>query len=312
MSSMQVNGNLVQALGYLGITSPAAERWRTYGSDYLGAQIAADGPNGAVRLKFDKEKWRIQITPGEVDKVDFFGWLVNTEEDLQVAVERLGKTGVEVTWGSAELAAERSVNKLIQFTDPWGMPHEIAWGQLTDPEAFRPGRGMCGGFVTGSQGLGHVVLAIPDLEAGHAFFSGVLGFQLSDKIITPDGWINARFYHVNARHHTLALGQGPAGVVVFDHLMLQVNSIDDVGWAYDNMEAFGLKETLTLGRHTNDQMVSFYHQTPSLFNIEYGYAGREITPEWVPRTYTDHSIWGHKLNPDVLKHPPGIVHKIAG
>ena len=62
--------------------------------------------------------------------------------------------------------------------------------------------------MTGTQGLGHVLLLIPDIEEGHAFFSGVLGFELSDKIIVP-GQLNARFYHVNARHHTLALGERP-------------------------------------------------------------------------------------------------------
>ena len=91
------------------------------------------------------------------------------------------------------------------------------------------------GFVTGTQGLGHVLLLIPDIEKGHAFFNGVLGFELSDKIIVP-GQLNARFYHVNARHHTLALGECPPGVAGFNHLMLQTKSIDDVGSAYDMLE----------------------------------------------------------------------------
>ena len=112
----------------------------------------------------------------------------------------------------------------------------MIWGQHLYPSTFRPGRASSG-FVTGDQGLGHVLLLLPDIEAGHEFFSGVLGFELSDKIIVP-GQLNSRFYHVNRRHHTLALGQCPPGVAGFNHLMLQVNDIDDVGMAYDRLDEF--------------------------------------------------------------------------
>lgn len=300
---------LISALGYLGISSPRHEDWKRFGGEFLGAQVTADGPDGATRLKFDKERWRIQVHPGEADKAEYFGWLVTYEEQLEEIRERLDKAGVTASAGPAELAADRAVNKLITFTDPWGFAHEVAWGQVTDPEPFRPGRGISG-FVTGSQGLGHVLVLIPDIEAGHEFFSGVLGFELSDKIITPDGRLNARFYHVNARHHTLALAQGPKDIAVFNHLMLQVNSIDDVGWAYDRLEEFEVPQVLSLGRHTNDQMVSFYCRTPSGFQVEYGHSGLEITPDWVARTYTAASLWGHKFNHSAGG-GPGIVHPIA-
>ena len=89
--------------------------------------------------------------------------------------------------------------------------------------------------------------------------------------------------------------------------MLQVRSIDDVGRAYDNLATYDVPEVMSLGRHSNDQMTSFYCTTPSGFNIEYGFDGLELTPEWVPRTYTSTSIWGHKRNPDSS---PGIVHTI--
>lgn len=300
---------LITALGYLGVSSPRSEDWRRFGGDFLGAMVAPDGPDGSVRLKFDDAEWRLQVHPGEVDKVEYYGWLVDHEEDLDVVVEKLAAAGVTATRGSAELAASRAVNKLVQFTDPWGNPHEVAWGQVTTSNSFRPGRGMQG-FVTGQQGLGHVLLLLPDIEAGHEFFHGVLEFQLSDKII-EEGRINARFYHVNARHHTLALGECPPGVAGFNHLMLQVNSIDDMGWAYDHLEEFDVPETLSIGRHTNDQMVSFYCTTPSSFHIEYGFDGLEITPGWVPRVYTKTQIWGHKVHPETKNRPPGIMHEVA-
>jgi catechol 2,3-dioxygenase-like lactoylglutathione lyase family enzyme len=152
---------------------------------------------------------------------------------------------------------------------------------------------------------------MPDIEAGHEFFSK-LGFRLSDKIIVP-GRLNARFYHCNARHHTLALGQCPPGVAGLNHLMIQLNSIDDVGTGYELAQEHGVPLTLTIGRHSNDKQFSFYHSTPSSFHVEYGYGGLEVDDdEWVPRVYDRTAIWGHKPHPDGQGRPPGIMHPLPG
>jgi hypothetical protein len=53
---------------------------------------------------------------------------------------------------------------------------------------------------------------------------------------------------------------------------------------------------VTLGRHTNDLMTSFYAKTPSAFMVECGWGGREIDPpSWQPFEL-EHgpSLWGHE------------------
>jgi len=72
--------------------------------------------------------------------------------------------------------------------------------------------------------------------------------------------------------------------------------LDDVGQGYDL--ALGAEKdriATTLGRHINDQMVSFYARTPSDFFIEYGWGGRSIEPAtWQPEEITyGASLWGH-------------------
>jgi hypothetical protein len=53
---------------------------------------------------------------------------------------------------------------------------------------------------------------------------------------------------------------------------------------------------VTLGRHTNDFMTSFYARSPSGFMIEYGWGGRSIDPEnWEPfECDYGPSLWGHE------------------
>ena len=300
---------MIKSLAYVGVNSPRAEDWRRFGTGFLGAELAPDGPDGAVRLRVDDAAWRLEIHPAEEDSVAFFGWAVDHEEDLDAVAEKLAAAGITAERGSIELADARNVNRIITFTDPWGFPHEVIWGQHLYPSTFRPGRASSG-FVTGTQGLGHVLLLLPDIEAGHEFFSGVLEFELSDKIIVP-GQLNSRFYHVNARHHTLALGQCPPGVAGFNHLMLQVKDIDDVGQAYDLLDEYDVPITLSLGRHTNDKTFSFYCATPSLFNVELGYDGIEVTGDWVPQVYERTAIWGHHLDPEAKNRPPGIMHDLS-
>ena len=64
---------------------------------------------------------------------------------------------------------------------------------------------------------------------------------------------------------------------------------------------------MTLGRHPNDQMTSFYARTPSGFEIEFGAGGRRIDmdSEWPVGHYDAMSIWGHK--PPAEPMFPGIL-----
>jgi len=102
-----------------------------------------------------------------------------------------------------------------------------------------------------------------------------------------------RFLGVNSRHHSLALApmSSPTGCV---HVMVEVASLDDVGRAMDRCARRGGKQSASLGRHANDNMVSFYLQTPAGFDIEYGTDGLLVDDAtWVSRFTTAVSSWGH-------------------
>jgi 3,4-dihydroxy-9,10-secoandrosta-1,3,5(10)-triene-9,17-dione 4,5-dioxygenase len=50
----------------------------------------------------------------------------------------------------------------------------------------------------------------------------------------------------------------------------------------------------TLGRHMNDQMVSFYVKSPGGFDVEFGTEGLQVDDaRWVARESTAVSYWGH-------------------
>ena len=141
--------------------------------------------------------------------------------------------------------------------------------------------------------MGHAVLTVERLDAVLPFYRDVLGFRLSDYILKP---FRAFFLHVNPRHHSLAFIE--TGMNGMHHMMVELFSFDDVGQGYDI--ALGEPESIgvTLGRHTNDHVTSFYSRSPSGFMVEYGWGGRCVTPgNWTAEEYTvGPSLWGHERN----------------
>ena len=298
---------MITSLAYFGATSPLYKEWQIFGPEILGSQLVESGPDGAIRLRFDEMAYRLAVHPGEKDGVAYIGWETTGEEPTLRIVERLRACGIEVTRASAEDAGIRQVLGYYWFIDPLGIRQELAWGHMRARSSFHPGRAMSG-FRTGDQGLGHVVIATPELEKSDKFYREVMGFHLSDTI--HDAPIYAHFFHVNGRHHSLAIARAPGNQAAFLHLMVEVNSLEDVGVALDLCEARNVPITRTLGCHTNDQMTSFYMQSPAGFRIEYGCGGLEVDDLWVPRYYDSTSTWGHRhqhkeLSPFLMIDPPG-------
>jgi len=225
----------------------------------------------------------------ETPSASFYGWEVADAAALDALAARLEAGGVAVTRGSAALAAERRVRELIVFADPIGNRLEAFHGAEIASEAFRPGRTISG-FRTGPLGMGHAVLTIERLDDVLPFYRDLLGFGLSDYILKP---FRAFFFHVNPRHHSLAfIETGKNGV---HHLMVELFSLDDVGQGYDIALTDPDSIGVTLGRHTNDHVTSFYSRSPSDFMVEYGWGGRLVEPgNWRPEEYTiGPSLWGH-------------------
>lgn len=296
---------MVKNIAYVAFMSPAANEWRAFGSDVLGAEVT-DGPEGEIRLRVDDKAWRIAVEPGDRDDIAAVGWDVGDQATLDEIAARLESTGLRVS-ADDQLAAQRQVDSLVRFEDPFGFRHELVVGQH-DGEPFEPGDQLIGEFVTGEQGAGHVVLIVPDIEAGDRFFVDVLGMRITD-YIEQDG-LSLRFYHCPgsaARHHTLALSAVP-GMAGMHHFMLEVTDVDDVGRALDRAKAAGHPIAMDLGKHPNDQMTSFYVRTPSGFELEYGTGGVVVDDAtWQTDTYDAISAWGHNppadgaLLPSILR-----------
>jgi hypothetical protein len=114
--------------------------------------------------------------------------------------------------------------------------------------------------------------------------------------LAPGIVLEVRFFHCNARHHSLALARAPFELPQrLHHLMVETRDRDDVGRAFDRAFAAGLPLPNGLGRHDNDGMFSFYVQSPAGFQVEVGHGARQVTDPWTDdRRYDRISAWGHQ------------------
>lgn len=280
-------------LGYLGVSAPEPEQFRSYGTDIIGCEVR-DGADGTVLLKTDDRAYRVAVHPTDSrGNITYLGFEVQGPVALKETREILDAKGVTYEVVSGEQAyAERKVAELVRMTDPSNVTVEVYWGQERDYEFTSP-QGISQ-FVTGEQGLGHAVVMVGDLDASLEFYTEVFGFLISD--VAVKGGNRTIFLRCGSREHSLALLQFPPDKSPrLHHFMFEVAELDDVGKAYDRVIDAGVQLTLTLGKHTNDSMVSFYCKTPGGYQMEYGWAGKKMEPSDGATTMTRGDVWGHRL-----------------
>ncbi len=289
----------IQALAYVVAESSDLSKWQHYGEQMLG-MMTGPAPDGGLYLKMDERHGRILVIKGTADRYFASGWELPDEAAFKDAVATLKKAGVAVADGSESERKLRCMNGLAVFNDPAGNRHELCWGYNGGESPFKSPIGVSG-FLTGKYGLGHTVLPALPFDETLKLFRDVLGFGLSDVFNfkpAPDAPV-MRIYFLHAgsgRHHSLALAEmpNPAGCV---HMMVEVNSMTEVGKAHDRMQQQGVKLMATLGQHENDHMTSFYMMTPGNFALEYGWGGLIVNPASHQTTEMKQvSIWGHDFS----------------
>lgn len=286
----------ISELGYLGVGVSDAKAWQEIATSIFGMQVVPGDDKKTSYLRLDAFHHRLELHANGGDDLEFAGWEVPDAETLDSVAGQLERGGVKVTAGSRDEADQRRVIGLIKCADPAGIATEIFFGRPVNPAPFYPSR-PTSGFKTEGEGLGHILVQVPDLDASVRFYRDLLGFRISDftDVRTPGGTLRLAFLHCNARHHSIAFIEAPGAPKRLHHIMFEGNSLADVGTGRDLCLAQGVPIAVDLGCHMNDRMVSFYMGSPSGFALEYGWGARTIDDAtWQVEHYSSvDSIWGH-------------------
>ena len=295
--------SLIKGLGYVTIAASDLPQWRHFAFAVLGFAEGSGPDPDALYLRMDERAARIVIVPGDVDKIVTVGWEVRDHADLERVKAALDSAGVPFKQLSLEEADARRVEAVIAFEDPAGTSLEVFHGAvLVHSPVVTP---FGARFLTGEQGLGHVVLPALDVDGLFEFYTEVLRFRSRGAFRVPVppefGPVRVRFMGVNQRHHSLAICPSQnlrdPGLI---HLMVEVDTLDAVGQALDRVNAGGFQLSSTLGRHTNDKMVSFYVRAPGDWDIEFGTEGMRVDEtHYSAEEITADSYWGHQWVSDL-------------
>ncbi|WP_232716509.1 VOC family protein [Gordonia metallireducens] len=289
---------LIAALGYVRVMATDIDRWRELGFEVLGFAPGTGPEKDALHFRMDERAARITVERGNADRVTAVGWEVRDHLALAELRQVLDEAGTPYSEMDQDLCDHRRIEGGISLKDPGGTPLEIFHGPVLDhsPVLTRYGQK----FVTGPQGLGHVVMPTTNFDESYVFYTETLGFlpRGAFRMPTPPGMppSRIRFLGINQRHHSLAImpaleGRDP-GLI---HVMVEVDELDAVGRAYDQVMARDFPVSSTLGRHTNDKMVSFYVRVPGGWDIEYGTGGVLVDEtHYTAEEITADSYWGHE------------------
>lgn len=286
---------LVTALGHLVVRTTEVSAWEEFATAVLG--MSASYSDDYLLLRMDDHVGRIIVCSPEQTSTGanfVVGWECPGEEEWRHAAASIEEAGLPVT-PAPETAW---YTEAFRCVDPAGTECEFFYGGKVDPaDHFVSPNGVR--FVTGVQGLGHVTISTSRCEEVAEFYSRVLGFQIREtRISGADRHWRWAFLSPGDREHSLALMDvGRPNPLM--HLMIEVDDLDSVGRAMDKCYNGLAPLSVTLGRHWNDEMVSFYVRTPSGFDIEYGYDGRTIdSRRWSRRAQGGSgavSLWGHRI-----------------
>ncbi|VTZ27587.1 3-methylcatechol 2,3-dioxygenase [Methylocella tundrae] len=290
----------ISNLAYVVFDVSDLPKWEEFAVDIVGMQVGRRDEGKLLSLRMDEYEQRVWLQQGNADDILVAGWELDTEGELEEFVHAAAKAGGRIRDGGHELAERRRVEKIYVCDDPTGYTHELFFGPTIIPisKPFRSKVLQGLGFETGPLGLGHILTAANDYKESVGFYQKVLGLRISDYIraeIAPGQVVDATFLHsASGRHHSLATAQFPAGKRL-NHFMVQYQSMDDVGMAFDRAQRAGVPLVLDLGHHPNDRMFSFYVKTPSGFAIEIGSGGIVVDDDtWKIVNYSELSDWGHK------------------
>ncbi len=283
----------VTELGYMGLGVKDLDAWKHFATQIAGMELCDEGEPDRCYLRMDYWHHRLVLHRDPSDDLAYLGFRVAGGEELHEMQRQLKEAGIEFRVGSPQEAEERRVLELLKLHDPGGNPIEIFHGpEIQASKPFHPGRRMHGRFKTGAGGMGHCIVREKDTEAAYRFYRalGMRGgveykIRLGQRVLTPV------FMHCNERDHTIAFGIASPERRI-NHLMIEVDNLDDVGLTYDIVRREKIPVHIVPGKHSNDHMYSFYFRTPSGWMWEYGWGARPATYQ---SEYYVEDMYGHQM-----------------
>src|SRR6195952_842106 len=115
-------------MGYARVASTDLDAWKHFAVKVLGLAEGRGPDPDNLYYRIDEVSARLVVFPADTDELSCIGWELADPPALQEAREHLQKAGVEFEEGTAEELAERRVQELVRFRDPFDNVFELFHG----------------------------------------------------------------------------------------------------------------------------------------------------------------------------------------
>lgn len=218
--------------------------------------------------------------------LEHMSFKVETADDLEHLERALERAGVAVR----RLAAgeERGQGEAIRFATPSGHEMELVArmekvGNLL-PKTNPPPEPMDLVGIHPPR-LDHVFLTAEDVDEATRFFREVLGFHLTEQVVTKDGHLLAAWLERSHTPHDLALVVGPNGGL--HHFAFWVDDWNEVRRAADLLAINGVRTDIGPTRHGATRGYTIYFFDPAGNRNEVFTGGYWVDPDADPITWTE-------------------------
>ncbi len=235
----------IAKLGYAGFNTPDVEAMLTYYTNVIGFTLVERGGDGAAYLRSVLDHHTLVLYPAKENSLRHIGLQIGGGQTLKDAATQLREQGIAV---ETQSDAQPGVAEQLEFTDPEGTTLQLytAMEQVhnTFPEA---------GIVP--EKLGHVAMAVHDVQKSADFYQRVLGFRVSD-------WIEDFFVFLRCGpdHHTMNFLRSKYQKM--HHIAFQLKDWAHVQHACDHLYNQHIPLVWGPGRHGAGHNIFTYHRDP--------------------------------------------------
>lgn len=259
-------------LGYVALNVTDLDRSERFYRELVGLQPVGEGPGGCRFMRCSFDHHNVVLFRRETPGLKRIGFEMESRAALEALHEALQNKGLRVAEVPREECEAFHQGRSLRMVEPFtGATFEFYESMRAfGGQPFQP-------TVAKIQRLGHVVLRTPDHAEAVEFFTGVLGFRVSDTI---DGLVTFLRCFPNPFHHSLGIGSGTKRGL--HHVNFMVTEVDDIGraiWRFNRAEVPIVNGP---GRHPPSESMFLYYLEPDGMTLEYSF-GMEEFPEADPR-----------------------------
>lgn len=257
--------------------------------DRIGLDLVEVAGDGRAYLRAYDEFDRHSIILREADEpgLDVMGFKVASEDALIALTGRLHAAGIDTQ--DVPAGEQPGLGRRVRFATPTGhvfdlyvsMERSDNGPMIDNPDLWR----------TEPRGMrvirfDHCLLYGDDIDGTAAIFRDVLGFSLTEQVVTPDGAETvAIFLTCSTKAHDLALVRFP-GKGKLHHVSFLLESWTDIGHAADLMTRYDISVDIGPTRHGITRGQTIYFFDPSGNRNEVFAGGYQFYPDNPVRTWT--------------------------